>query len=234
VSTAHVDIGYDLIHGIYTALNALVFRECDKITLTGTNGTATIVCSGVSKVASFHTSLTVTASDFVTANAAAYLAVGVVLTSAAGVLTFAGLTVSTRFTGATTIVNATLTLAGTVAASDVVYSVYKTIPKPSAETYVHVHNLMSTDNGTKDDFIYDGTVQIEVVDESKHQGDKKLAYQILALVRALLKPTRTSTFAVTGRTLITFTPGPYGELTEMGDAGLSRLRLIEVYNFLIE
>jgi hypothetical protein len=93
---------------------------------------------------------------------------------------------------------------------------------------------MSDDAGTKDDFVYDGTVQVEVVDESKHQADKKLAYQILALVRALLKPTRTSTFAVTGRTLVVFTPGPYGELVELGDAGLSRTRLIETYNFLIE
>lgn len=234
MSTAHIDIGYDLIEGIFTALDGLVFRERDRVTLTGVSGTAIVTCSGVARTATFSESLTKTAADFVTTHAAAYLAAGVVVTASAGVLTFAGLTVATRFTGATTIANATLTLSGTVAAADEVFPVYKSIPKPSAATYVHITNLLYDESGTKDDFAYEGTIQVEVVDETKHTAARRLAQQILGVVRGLLKPTRTSTFTVTGRTLVYFDPGPSGELIEAGDAGLVRLRLIDTYNFMIE
>jgi len=62
--------------------------QSNALTLSGTSGTATILFKGVSKVATFATDLTTTAANFVTANAAAYAAVGVTLTSAAAVLTF--------------------------------------------------------------------------------------------------------------------------------------------------
>jgi len=51
------------------------------ITLTGSSGTADITVNGITKTATFNSSLTQTATDFVTANAAAYLAAGIVLTS---------------------------------------------------------------------------------------------------------------------------------------------------------
>jgi hypothetical protein len=59
--------------------------------------------------------LTATAAAFVTANAAAYLAAGSVLTSSGAVLTFTSSVAGTDFTGASSGVNATGDLAGTAA-----------------------------------------------------------------------------------------------------------------------
>lgn len=75
-------------------------QRVDYITLAGTGGTATIVCNGVTKTATFATDLTVTASNFVTANATDYLASGVVLTSLLNVLIFTAVLAGTDFTGA--------------------------------------------------------------------------------------------------------------------------------------
>lgn len=96
-------------------VNISMFPREDRVTITGTVGTATIVAGGVSAVATFDTNLTTTASNFVTANAAAYLAVGLILTSAAAVLTFksdATRIVENYVTA--TIVNTTTDLDGTV------------------------------------------------------------------------------------------------------------------------
>lgn len=63
--------------------------QIDTLSLAGTSGTATISGpGGLSLTATFATSLTVTASNFVTANAAAYLAEGIVLTDSTGDLIF--------------------------------------------------------------------------------------------------------------------------------------------------
>jgi hypothetical protein len=87
------------------------------VNLTGTKGTATVVCNGVSRTATFSNSLTVTASNFVSANGAAYLAAGVVLTSSGPVLIFTAVTAGVEFIADTTITNATTDLAGTVYAT---------------------------------------------------------------------------------------------------------------------
>jgi len=56
--------------------------QIDTVTLTGTSGTANItVAGGLTKLVTFNTSLTITASDFVTAHAAAYLVEGIIVTS---------------------------------------------------------------------------------------------------------------------------------------------------------
>lgn len=234
MSTTHVDISYDLIDGIYDTLINFIYKERDQVTLTGTSGTADITCHAITRRATFHTSLTVTASDFVTAHAAAYLAAGVVVTSSAGVIIFTGALTSTRFTGSTSIAPVTTNLTGTVAANDITYPVYKSIPKPSAEVYVHIHNVIHTEDGTKDDFVYAGTVQIEVVDESKHRGDRTLSRSILGVVRGLLKTSKASVFTVGSRTLVIFSHASFNEFVEAADQGIARSRLIDIYNFLIE
>lgn len=91
-------------------------KRLDTITLTGTQagGTANIVCDGLTKVATFDTTLTKTASNFVTVNAVAYLAVGVVLTSYGEDLIFTANVAGVNFTGATTITNTVPTLSGIV------------------------------------------------------------------------------------------------------------------------
>jgi hypothetical protein len=88
------------------------------LTLTGSSGTANVNVDGVNYLATYATSLTVTATNFVTTHAAALLAEGVVVTAAAGVLTFQGENViidAITFTNATT--NADEELVGTLAGS---------------------------------------------------------------------------------------------------------------------
>jgi hypothetical protein len=101
--------------------NIAMFPREDRITLTGTSGTAAIVAGGLAaKTITWNsTSLTTTCDDFVTANAAAYLAVGLVLTNvSSGTLTFIPSDTSPRakanFYPVVTIANLTTNLNGTV------------------------------------------------------------------------------------------------------------------------
>ena len=99
---------------------AIKGRESRAITLTGTEGTANINVGGVNYLATFATSLTVTATNFVTAHASALSARGFVVTAAAGVLTFS----SAQYAFPTlTITNATTNLAGTVGALTIINAV---------------------------------------------------------------------------------------------------------------
>jgi len=82
------------------------------VTITGTSGTANVSVGGTDYLATFATSPTVTATNFVTAHAAALAAEGVVVTSAAAVLTFVDEDVNAPTVG---IENVSGNLAGTVA-----------------------------------------------------------------------------------------------------------------------
>lgn len=84
------------------------------ITLSGTSGTANVtLAGGLTKLATFSSSLSTTASNFVTAHAAAYLQQGIVVTSSGANLIFeAGLAGYEYTTPAIT--NASGNLAGTV------------------------------------------------------------------------------------------------------------------------
>jgi hypothetical protein len=148
-------------------------------------------------------------------------------------------------------------LYGNVTYLGVTYPVYKSIPKPAPSTYVLIGQINSIENGTKDYFIYEGTVNIMIVDDKAQRADKKLAYCILNVVRGLLKPNRLSVpsliFGYTAdselitadSTLITaddesgglecvsFTPGVFNDFVEINDTGYSRIRLIDQYNFII-
>lgn len=92
------DIYYNVIDGIWKALftdasttpssdqikrivisNSTV-AQVDTHTLTGTSGTANIVINGVAYLATFATSLTVTATNFATTNAVALAALGITVT----------------------------------------------------------------------------------------------------------------------------------------------------------
>jgi hypothetical protein len=82
------------------------------VTLTGTSGTANIEVDGEDYLATFASSLTTTAANFVTAHATALAAEGVTVTAAAAVLTFTG---ANALVEGIAIANATTDLAGTVA-----------------------------------------------------------------------------------------------------------------------
>jgi hypothetical protein len=125
-------------------------------------------------------------------------------------------------------------LDGNVIYSGVTYPVYKSVPKAPGMTYVHIYNVIQDEDGTKDSFIYTGTVQIQIVDESSQRGDKKLTLGILNVIRGLLKPTRQTIFSVTPLTLVDFNPGTYNELIEQSETGLSKIKLIDMYSFIIQ
>ena len=103
-------------------VNIAMFPREDRITLTGTTGTANITAGGLTKLATFatggSTDLTQTAADFVTSWAAAYLAIGLTVTSAAAVITFAVTSSDQKdkanFYKVPTIANVTTDLSGTV------------------------------------------------------------------------------------------------------------------------
>lgn len=87
------------------------------VTLTGSSGTANINVDGNNYLATYATSLTVTAADFVTTHAATLLAdENVTVTSAGAVLTFVGPTATIN---GITITNATTNLAGTLGTASV-------------------------------------------------------------------------------------------------------------------
>jgi len=97
----------------YTATIGLQ-AQVDTVTLTGSSGTANVTeAGGLTKLATWNTSLTQTATDFVTAHAAAYAAVGITLTSSTVDLIFTGAVAGVSFDHPV-ITNVTPDLAGTV------------------------------------------------------------------------------------------------------------------------
>ena len=124
-------------------------------------------------------------------------------------------------------------LNGNVTYGGITYPVYKSIPKDPATTYVYVGNVINDVDGDKDNFRYNGTVQVQVRDEA-YRGDKKLALVIMNVIRGLLKTSVGSVFSVTPRTLVVFSPGSYNEFVEYSDNNISGIRLIEQYDFILE
>jgi hypothetical protein len=105
----HVDSGFYPGSGFQGAQ-----KQVDTVTLIGTSGTAQITgAGGLTKTVSWATDLTTTASNFVTANASAYSAVGIVLTSVGPALIFTAAVAGTGFVHAV-ITNLTGDLNGTV------------------------------------------------------------------------------------------------------------------------
>lgn len=70
----------------YPALNG---RTTRTVTLTGASGTANVIVDEVEYLATFASTLTQTATNFVTAHAATLLALGITVTSSGAALTFA-------------------------------------------------------------------------------------------------------------------------------------------------
>lgn len=99
---------------MYDLSKSLIARKRATVQLTGTSGTANITgAGGLTKLATFGTSLVATAAAFVVSHAAAYLAQGIVVTSLYDMLVF---TESVEGTGFVTpvITNASGTLTGEV------------------------------------------------------------------------------------------------------------------------
>lgn len=85
------------------------------ITLTGTVGTATVTVNGLAKVATFATSLAVTAANFMAANKDAYAALDIDLTNSGDTIVFTSMRANLKISA--TIANLVTDLAGTVVLS---------------------------------------------------------------------------------------------------------------------
>lgn len=100
---------------VNTQANVVAVARIDTITIDGTSGRADITCNAITKTIVYSgSSPTDTAANFVTSWSGSYLAGGVVLTSSGADIIFTAQTAGTDFTGATTIVNDTGDLDGTV------------------------------------------------------------------------------------------------------------------------
>lgn len=89
-------------------------KRVDTVTITGTAGTATMTCDALAKTLTFNGNIATTISDFVTANVAAYLVTGQVLTGNATQLIFTSSVAGTDYTGSTAVSAPSNDLAGTV------------------------------------------------------------------------------------------------------------------------
>lgn len=125
-------------------------------------------------------------------------------------------------------------LNGNVIYGGSVIPVYKSVPKTPASLYIHIGDVLESEDGTKDDFVYYGTVQVIIVDESEHRADRKQAQGILSAVRTLLKPTMATTFTCGDQTLVIFRHESLVPVTEYADNSIVRTRLIDIYSFVIE
>lgn len=83
VGSGHITAGQVVDLNSSTYQNTVAVAELDTVTLTGTSGTGNITVNGVAYLATFNTSLTQTAADFVTSHAATIAARmnGIVVTS---------------------------------------------------------------------------------------------------------------------------------------------------------
>lgn len=132
-----------VIHNVDTGATVRVLPANQNaqpgLTLTGTSGTANITVREVAYLATYSSSLTTTATNFVNTHSAALLAVGVTVRSAGAVLVFGGVP-------SVTVANVSGDLSGTVLAATpvtiyipqggtsgiAVKRVYNTTPTPPA------------------------------------------------------------------------------------------------------
>lgn len=78
--------------------NYVQLTQVETVTLTGTSGTLNVSnAGGLTKAATFSSSLTTTAANFVTSHAAAYLAVGITVTSNGADIIFSATEAGTHF-----------------------------------------------------------------------------------------------------------------------------------------
>jgi hypothetical protein len=125
-------------------------------------------------------------------------------------------------------------LGSTVTVNAVNYPVYVTMPKNAPDNYIYIGGVTQANDDTKDEFIYIGTVQIRVTTDNLMRAEKKLAQQILSVVRQILKPTVDAVFPLDTLELIGFAPESPSELSTQTDNNLVRVDLVDIYNFLIQ
>lgn len=212
MSTASKDIGYDVIDAIYDALVGKVILATKTL-----NAAAAVnVGSGVTGIPSTAHGFAV--GDTVTiAGTTNYNGTYIVLAKTANqfniLKTFVAETFSTSMTAKTN------------------FPVYKFIPLTPAPIYVKIGEVTETEDGTKDDFVYNGSIPVIVFDNTQHlQGDKKKAQSIINKVRSVLKPSKGG--VPTG--FIVFKHDSKTEYIELDDQDKALVRIADIYSFLKE
>ena len=123
-----------------------------------------------------------------------------------------------------------------VKVSGVTYKVFKNFhPGPTNKSYVYVGNVIDTENGTKDDFVYEGSIAVESIYETQPINPRRATVQsINNKVCSLLKSTKTEVPTVSGRTVIVFRHG--GSVMREEQTRDKRLKYIitDIYEFIIE
>lgn len=103
------------------------------------------------------------------------------------------------------------------------------------KTYVILGPIIDTEAGTKDDFIYNGSITIETRDESQTMNPtRNLSESVNNKVRSLLKGSKSAVFSVTGSTLIYFRHGGSTRVDDNLPDGRKSFRIIDIYEFSIE
>jgi len=144
-------------------------------------------------------------------------------------------TISKDYSGALrTGINTVLSSKITIGA--VTYKFFKDIESVGPnKTYVTLGPIIDTEAGSKEQFIYQGSISVETVDMSQTMNPKRtLSETVNNKVRGLLKATKGATFTVTGFTLIYFRHGGSTRLEEKLKDGRTSFRIIDIYEFLIQ
>lgn len=126
-------------------------------------------------------------------------------------------------------------LSGNVTISGITYPVYETVEMgPPNRSYVHISTYIDTEQGTKDNYGYSGTIAVECVDEGQPNNVKMATARAISdKTRALLCVTRGVTFSITGYNLVIFRMTGNTETRELMKDNRERIRVIDIYEFLI-
>ncbi len=125
------------------------------------------------------------------------------------------------------------TLNNSVTVNAVTYPVYKTLPKSPASTYVKIGEVISSEDGHNDGFIYRGSVSLTVVDNTMvKQGDRKLAQAVMNKVRSLLKTGKGINPSISG--LVVFSVNGTTGMVDLSEKDKPEVRETIVYSFIME
>jgi hypothetical protein len=133
--------------------------QVDTVTLSGTSGTANLSCAGVVRQLTFNTSLTQTATDFVTNFAADYATVGVVVTSSGADLIFTASVAGTPFTSPWVSV-----LTGDLSGTTV--NTTPNVPGVEAKRTIEYYSVPAPGSHTLSKFLYVSQVGAEYVQDN--------------------------------------------------------------------
>ena len=127
-------------------------------------------------------------------------------------------------------------LNGNVTVSSKTYKIYKDpVGGEPNRTYVAIGTIIDNEDGTKEDFVFRGSISVETIDESQTMNPTRdLSEAVNNKVRSLLKTTKSSTFTVIGSTLTVFRHGGSTRMREELKDKRMRYRIIDIYEFIIE